>query len=211
MKNFTKLSLAAALIASSSYALAADNSGFYAGAKMGLSLEQLHGQKVNNGSAASGIPSDTKQAGNAGIVAGYNFMSQYNLPIRTELDYTYREGTDSYHNVTGVGTNHNRVRVSSVMVNGYYDIYTGTRFTPYVGAGIGYANVKLDQSLAGSTNSGSYDNFAWSVGTGVAYEVNDHLALDVGYKYLDAGKGKANGSEVKVGSHDLTAGVNYYF
>ncbi|MBW7983108.1 outer membrane protein [Enterobacillus tribolii] len=211
MKNFTKLSLLAALVASSSLAFAADNTGFYAGAKMGISLEQQHGQSVNTGNGTTGIPRDTKQAGNAGLVFGYNFMNDFNLPIRTELDYTYREGTDSYHNVSNLGTNHNRVRVQSVMVNNYYDIQTGTPFTPYVGVGIGYANVKLDQSLAGNTNSGSYDNFAWSVGTGVSYAINSHLDLDVGYKYLDAGKGKANGSEVKVGTHDFTAGVNYYF
>ena len=49
------------------------------------------------------------------------------------------------------------------------------------------------------------------LGTGVIYNVNPRLDLDLGYKYLDAGKATAGNSQAKVATHDFTLGVNYYF
>ncbi|MBU2672890.1 outer membrane protein [Hafnia paralvei] len=210
MKKLTSLAVIIGLATSASaFAANSDNTGYYAGAKLGTSLEQIHGQKSANGSS---VPRDTKQAGTAGLVFGYNFQNEFNLPIRAELDYSFRDTTDTDHFIKADNTRtHNRVRLQTAMLNGYYDINTDTAFTPYISAGIGYANVNLKNTQDGASHSGNGDNFAWSVGTGVSYAINNHLDLDLGYKYLDAGDATAQASKVKVATHDFTAGVNYYF
>ncbi len=70
------------------------------------------------------------------------------------------------------------------------------------------------------SRSGSADNFAWSLGAGVRYDVTPDIALDLSYRYLDAGDssvsykdewGDKYKSEVDVKSHDIMLGVTYNF
>ncbi|EIG5721196.1 porin family protein, partial [Escherichia coli] len=106
-------------------------------------------------------------------------------------------------------------------------------FTPWVSAGIGYA--RIHQKTTGISTwdcgdgysgreslsrSGSADNFAWSLGAGVRYDVTPDIALDLSYRYLDAGDssvsykdewGDKYKSEVDVKSHDILLGVTYNF
>lgn len=213
MNKLTKLAVFVGLAASASVAFAnssSDKTGFYAGVKLGESIEQVHGQKSLTGNRAS---NDTKNGGAAGVTAGYNFQNQFDLPFRTELDYTFRESVDSGKNVTNDGNNrnHNHVRVQTAMFNGYYDYYTGTDFTPWVSLGIGYSNIYLKSKEAGYSKTGHHDNLAWGGGVGVNYALNNSMDLDVGYKFISAGKAKSGDARAKVYTHDFTAGVNYYF
>ncbi|STJ83021.1 heat resistant agglutinin 1 [Escherichia coli] len=70
------------------------------------------------------------------------------------------------------------------------------------------------------SRSGSADNFAWSLGAGVRYDVTPDIALDLSYRYLDAGDssvsykdewGDKYKSEVDVKSHDIMLGMTYNF
>lgn len=70
------------------------------------------------------------------------------------------------------------------------------------------------------SRSGSADNFAWSLGAGIRYDVTPDIALDLSYRYLDAGDssvsykdewGDKYKSEVDVKSHDIMLGVTYNF
>ncbi|WP_332643150.1 outer membrane protein, partial [Escherichia sp. Lx600-2] len=62
-------------------------------------------------------------------------------------------------------------------------------------------------------------NFAWSLGLGSQYAINDNLSLDLSYRFLDAGKsevssytdGAKDKSKVKVRSNDIMLGVVYRF
>lgn len=70
------------------------------------------------------------------------------------------------------------------MLNAYYDFRNDSAFTPWVSAGIGYARIHQkttgistwDYEYGSSgreslSRSGSADNFAWSLGAGVRYDV----------------------------------------
>ncbi|EJM9750361.1 TPA: outer membrane protein, partial [Escherichia coli] len=68
--------------------------------------------------------------------------------------------------------------------------------------------------------SGYDNNFAWSIGAGVRYDITPDIALDLSYRYLDAGKsslsykdaeGDKYKSEADVKSHDIMFGVTYNF
>ncbi len=113
------------------------------------------------------------------------------------------------------------------MANVYYDFTNESAFTPYVSAGIGYANVKqtvkLNLNDAGDVFNASQshrsNNFAWSVGAGVQYALNADLALDLSYRYVDAGKSKVSFREdnstttfkTRAKSHDIMLGITYNF
>ena len=78
-----------------------------------------------------------------------------------------------------------------IMLNAYYDIDTGTNFTPYIGAGLGLSHQKV---TAGNAKKSS-NELAWQVGGGVSYAATENVFVDFGYKYVD------NGSSFTV-SHD---------
>lgn len=93
-------------------------------------------------------------------------------------------------------------RIYSPMVNGYVDLGTYARFTPYVGAGVGAANVQWQDltnttycvdgaapcpapaMIASTTHDGlSSWRFSWAVMAGFAYDLTRNTKLDFGYKY----------------------------
>ena len=123
--------------------------------------------------------------------------------------------------------------VYSAMLNVYYDIDTGTKFTPYVGGGIGMAHLKNKTKVTGSTPAGalnlgsseSENNFAWNIGAGVSYALNDKVSIDAGYRYSDYGNVKESVSQKVPGlgaplnvdgkydvtSHEFLIGARYAF
>lgn len=119
-------------------------------------------------------------------------------------------------------------------LNTYYDFRNSSAFTPWVSVGLGYARIhhKATYTDTSWNKSGEvsdfsalhypgYDNnFAWSFGAGVRYDVTPDIALDLSYRYLDAGDasvsykdewGDKYKSEVDVKSHDIMLGVTYNF
>lgn len=124
------------------------------------------------------------------------------------------------------------VRHNSYMANFYYDFaISGSKWTPYVGAGVGLgtyvqkANVNIDvdinEQIAGmippaileSIPSGkmkvaddTLTEFEWQVGLGATYNFNENWALDIGYRF--------NSSTVEeefVYAHELKVGARYLF
>lgn len=105
-----------------------------------------------------------------------------------------------------------KVEAQSVMLNGYYDIDTKTKITPYIGAGIGYAKVKGTVYVDG-IKLGSMDdnNFAWQVGFGASYAVNEHICLDAGYRYMDYGDFSEDRTKLETYANEISIGARYAF
>jgi len=104
-----------------------------------------------------------------------------------------------------------RTKVFAGLANGIYDFDTGTMWKPYVGAGLGVGQVKLDGGAIRDNDTG----LAYQLLTGVAYPITDKLSAQVGYRYLGV-------NDVRIGSaaqairgdyHDqaVTFGVTYKF
>jgi opacity protein-like surface antigen len=87
-----------------------------------------------------------------------------------------------------------RSRNTTYMFNTYYDFETGTEFTPYLGFGLGIANVKSKHKYESVITEGQYmrgkvkvNNFACSLGFGVNYAFDETLSIDLGYRYTHFG------------------------
>jgi len=87
------------------------------------------------------------------------------------------------------------------LVNAYIDLGTWWCITPYVGAGVGFASIRIDHfrdlnviaSGGGFADSGTKTNFAWALHAGASYKVTSNLAIDFSYRYLNLGKGESGG------------------
>ncbi|UGI83886.1 outer membrane beta-barrel protein (plasmid) [Escherichia coli] len=121
------------------------------------------------------------------------------------------------------------------MVNTYYDFRNSSAFTPWVSVGLGYARIhhKATYTDTSWNKSGEVsdisalhysgymiNNFAWSIGAGVRYDITPDIALDLSYRYLDAGnppcltrmqKGININQRLTFKSHDIMFGVTYNF
>lgn len=105
----------------------------------------------------------------------------------------------------------------SLMGNVYFDYLTCTPWTPYVGAGIGYAWLKPIAYAEGEKFlDKSVYNFAWQVMAGVAYDINSKWTADLGYKYADLGRVRKNWgdhhvSKLTLRDHEILLGIRYNF
>ena len=85
------------------------------------------------------------------------------------------------------------------LVNAYIDLGTWWSITPYVGAGVGVASIRIDHFRdlnliaggGGYAPSGTKTNFAWALHAGASYKVTSNFALDFSYRYLNLGSGES--------------------
>jgi opacity protein-like surface antigen len=103
----------------------------------------------------------------------------------------------------------------SYMINGYYDIKTGTVLTPYVGGGIGFLHGDLDlQDTQPFSQEIKVDKtvFGYQVAVGTAIAVDKNINLDIGYKFQGAGSDfSKNGISLAYLSSNFFAGFRFGF
>ncbi len=106
------------------------------------------------------------------------------------------------------------------LLNVYQDLNFGTsKLVPYIGAGVGYANVKYKNfgvAAIPDVLDDSYNAFAYQAIIGTAYEITPALALTVDYRYFateDKDVTTAIGNTTSIGytSNNITAGLRYNF
>lgn len=161
--------------------------------------------------------------------------------LRTELEYGSTSASYYFFSGKDQGNAHDnedrssQLETDTFLLNLYFDVHTGTIFTPYIGAGIGVTNASMDYNFKSGRYSIPESRFAdwkmsWNVGAGVGVALTKNLTLDFGYRYSDLGHfgGFAGlykddyqaGSTWRVDedhrdynltSHEVTVGVRYTF
>lgn len=137
-----------------------------------------------------------------GAGLGYQFNEWFRMDATLEYRSASRFGftlVDRTVNPLNPFANVFTGQVSSItgMVNAYADIGNFWGIIPFVGAGIGFANHRVegftDTGVAGSAGgygiAASSDNteFAWAIHAGLGYAVSDTLKLELSYRYLNMG------------------------
>jgi len=134
----------------------------------------------------------------------------YENGLRGEVEFGYRTSDmDEFDSDSGSGSiDDGDISTISLMLNGYYDFRPKETISPFIGAGIGYANVEGDIEELGSED----DNvFAYQVAVGVAFAINPQTKIDVQYRYFDTDDGDFDNLEVEYGTHNAMLGVRYSF
>jgi len=148
------------------------------------------------------------------VTVGYGFGA-----FRSELEGSYRTNDVSGTRGAFLGNAGGSAQTWSLMVNGLYDIDTGTRFTPYLGAGIGvgFVNASLSGTRAAGSTLGLYNGsdttLAYQAIGGVSYAVTPKLSLTVDYRYVATTDASVNSGgtswNVENASHVFTTGFRW--
>ena len=156
----------------------------------------------------------------AGCALGMNLRGELSAAFRGDNDFTwYPDPVDPIF--TSVNSN-------TFMANLYYDIGDFHGFTPYVGAGVGFAHHDVENVIF--QNAGALGNnpqfgkesyeFAWSLMAGVEKQISPNMSLDLGYRYIDMGDAESRGLDNtgfinppleldNITAHELKVGVRY--
>lgn len=139
---------------------------------------------------------------------------------------------------TGYNLEAGKLSVLTGLVNVYADLGSWYGFTPYVGAGIGFADKRMSRNYTQTTcliegcdgldgdgprepafrANRSVASFAWALTAGLSYEIGAGVSVDAAYRYIDLGRAKS-GVDLYGGStrlKDLSAsefrvGLRYRF
>ncbi len=185
MLRRTLLTLALVLVMATP--AAAEKVGMYLGAKFIDAYQSHWGGGLLDGS-------ESHNTVGFGIFAGYDFYATSEIPIRAEIEYALRtnwQANDSGHLYGNYYSLDASINVQTIMANVYYDFYNESDFTPYIGAGLGMGIVNSSFEVDTHVRSVSRDSintvFAWNIGAGIAYAINENVSADLGYRYLNLG------------------------
>jgi opacity protein-like surface antigen len=105
--------------------------------------------------------------------------------------------------------------VSYLLGNLWFDIDTGSGFTPYIGGGLGAGYVTAEGTAVGTPIDMSGWGWAYQVGAGVKIDVADNMALDLGYRYKAVVgaelEGGGDDAVADLGSHVVQVGLTFGF
>jgi opacity protein-like surface antigen len=163
---------------------------------------------------------------NIGGTAGYDFGI---VRLEGELSYkhagigsvTSQSDGFRFHNVNG------SIGALAMMFNGFFDLHNNSRFTPYLGGGIGFAALHLSDTTGIDTRGGAAQRitlygagddtvFAYQVGTGVEIALNRQCSLDIGYRYFVTDSANFDSdlaitTSLKFESHNAALGFRFKF
>ena len=149
-----------------------------------------------------------------GAAFGYDFGE-----FRVEGEFTYqshefKEVTDLELNGIPQGDRDADGDIDAFifLINGFYDIDTGTKLTPYLGGGIGFARLDIKDLFVAGIVRGDEDDtvFAYQLAGGITYEITEQIVADLSYRFVATSEPDFDGLE-EYNSHNLMAGVRFYF
>ena len=160
---------------------------------------------------------------------------EYAKKAKTELNHKYGINVDTYYGVQeAYGFFDVDLETQTLFLNGYYDFDTNSKFTPYVGFGVGVSRIKHGLKYTDPyfmnvlmDKNDTTNNFVWNLGLGVAYKFSDLVTIDADYRYSDLGEIKdkytiyneyygssyieKHGFKLNPVSHDFTVALRYKF
>jgi outer membrane protein OmpA-like peptidoglycan-associated protein len=226
----TAVALAIAIVAGSASAALAQSSttGWYTGLKGGANLLQDATTTGTNGSALSISNSYDTGYGLVGF-GGYDFGA-----LRAEFEMGYRRNSVDKLTVRNDGgipavagaaaqtgttpSGSGSASAFSTMGNVFYDIDMGSTFEPYLGLGLGVAQVTFS-NIAGNgvryTDDSSW-RLAYQAMAGVAYWLSNDLALTADYRYFGTANPRLRDTrnqsfESEYQAHSIMVGLTYRF
>lgn len=219
MKKILLTSLVATLAVSAANAMTVSP---YVGAHM-----SYNNSEIETTAKIAGVKQGTettKFSGNLGygIAAGakFDFEDSF-ISARAEAEFS-RTHIKADLEATEIGGGSDSITFADVadnvaLFNVYGDIDTTTAFTPYISAGIGYHWAKSSDSML-DKNGGDMHDIAWQLGAGISYAANEHVSLDLGYRYLRAdwsedwtSHGKKVEADTDFTTHQVRFGAKYTF
>ena len=159
-----------------------------------------------------------------GLGVGFNFNNWLRVDVTGE--YRGRSDFDGLDIIRTSGgsrfTDEYRAKKEEwlFLLNAYADLGTWWCVTPFVGAGVGFANVKMSSftdtcTTCGNTGGVAFGdtvsewNFAWALHGGLAFQVSNSLALEFAYRYTSLGDGVTGDIRTFTGTNQINNPVTF--
>ena len=184
------------------------------------------------GDAACNTPGKLDKDVGSSIILSGGVGRRFNPNMRADVTLGFRGGYKLDDSDKSVPATRFKADVKSLalMVNGYRD-FPLAAWTPYVGAGLGFAQNKVGTisfddgaGFTGTAPGGTKTGFAFAVMAGAGIPLGG-LTLDVGYRFISLGKIESSSSDVVIGgavvpppyggvtgklkAHELTVGLRF--
>ncbi|WP_283132443.1 outer membrane protein [Enterovibrio norvegicus] len=228
--NLTRTPLYVAAFATTFLSGLASAEGLYVKGLVGKSYQATDSESYGNNIAQDADFPGKFGAGD-GTVSTLGLGYVINEQFRIETRLGYREGTFNSQRVgSGARTGeeyvlNGKLKSTTLTVEGFYDVDTGTAFTPYIKAGVGVARNEYSARLGGAgvqgffdqldgTVDGYYDDYAdetsteftWNIGLGASYAITDQLSLIGEYQYISLGDAGTDVDSLDFGSGETNDG-----
>jgi OOP family OmpA-OmpF porin len=190
--RITKTVALAALMASTAGAAYATE-GWYGRADAGYSVG---GEIDFGGSNNYELENDWSQH----LGLGYAFANGFRA--EGEISHRYNDFGDD----AAIPLDDGNVHAWAAMLNGYYDFNRGGSVQPYIGVGVGGArlNISADGPALGFIKDDD-TVLAYQAMIGIAFDLTEQLALDVGYRYFVADEVELDGISPNLTAAAFTA------
>ncbi|QXE92477.1 outer membrane beta-barrel protein [Geomonas subterranea] len=152
---------------------------------------------------------------NVGGTLGYDFgfmrfegeISYKDIQLNTIAD---RDGGPSLRIEEG------NVDTTAFMANVFFDMHNDSPITPYIGGGVGFAALHLNDVFTPALVDPVYwaDDqvvLAYQAGGGLEVALNRQLSLDLAYRYFGTSKASFINSEFELQTHNATLGLRLKF
>ncbi len=141
-----------------------------------------------------------------------HFQNAFLNSTRWEAELYYSQNDTDKLTPNGGGApiaSNGDLRSTAIMINAFYDIHNASSFTPYVGLGVGGAEVELN----GITTGDSEHVFAYQAMTGIGYapETLPFVDFSLGYRFFATNEAEVNGAELDNMQHNIEFGVHLNF
>lgn len=186
--------IALAIILALPSAACAEGTGMYLAPKFLMSLQNTGTVSRSSSLAGSGVDEYDQFTLGGALAIGMDFWPQQMVPLRLEIEYGLRGNSEK--NWTEDGRYTSEVKGlwnnSTLFANVFWDFRNDSQFTPYIGGGIGLAfnytgyDVTLHNGETFSADD-RFTNFAWNVGAGFSYDLNEMVAFDASYRFVGLG------------------------
>ncbi len=166
-----------------------------------------------------GVPTSTKD-GKDRLGQKYNSNGSTSLYVGLKVNNNYRTEIaylDNYNDSNDFfGLYSDELELQGAMWNNYYDFKNSTNFTPYVGFGIGAAKLNNKINILGiKVGDDSATVSVYQPKAGIAYDINEHHSINLGYSFITTSTAKLNlgGDDVnkKYQANNYEIGYRYTF
>jgi OOP family OmpA-OmpF porin len=166
--------------------------------------DMLNGMLDGGAGGSANIDASYDMDFSYGATVGYKFERPY------RVEFEYRQGENDIDRLSGPGVTTSgtgSLEVISMMGNLWYDFSAGEQLRPYVGFGLGLANLDFGDA--------DDDVFIGQLGAGVTYYLTPRLAIDAGYRFSmseDASyTSGATAIDIEYSAQSVVLGLRYNF
>ncbi|MBQ9453263.1 MAG: porin family protein [Desulfovibrio sp.] len=202
----------------------AESTGLYLAPKFLMSFQNSGEVDRSSSLAGSGVDQYGQFTLGGALAVGYDFWPQKMLPLRAELELALRGNSETTWDGGPMEEVKGTWNSTTLFANLFWDFHNTSIVTPYLGAGLGLAfnyagydfTTRNGDRFSGDERT---TNFAWNIGTGAAFSINDHFSVDASYRFVGLGYNEVSvssrGKHYTIGNrpynNEFMLGLRYAF